>query len=347
MTSIVTIVLVAGRLTTFLAAPKASPPSVPYQITDRKLLAGEGGWDCLTFDADARRLFVTRSSHVQVVDAVHDSIVGDIPGTNGVHGVALVPEVGHGFTSNGRDSSVTVFDLRSLATLATVKLPARGPDVILYEPVSKRVFTFNGGSSSATAIDPTTNRVVGSIALDGRPEFAVADGRGRIDVNLEDSSAVDCFDARTLKIVARWPLGPGQEPTGLAIDLAHRRLFSGCANQKLVVMDADSGRIVADLPIGDRCDGVAFDAGLQRVLASNGEGTLSVIHEDTPDRYTKVADVPTQRGARTLTLDETTHRVYTCTAEYGEPPPPTAEQPHPRPKMIPGTFVILALDPVK
>lgn len=324
------------------ASSHASPQ--PYDIAVRMPVGGEGGWDYLLFDAATHRLFVTRGSHVQVVDTARDSVIGDIPNTPGVHGVALVPEVGHGFTSNGRDSTVTVFDLKTLATLASVKLSARGPDAIVYEPVSKRVFTFNGGSDNATAIDAATNEIAGNVALGGRPEFAVADGKGRMFVNLEDSSAVVCFDAKSLALLSRWPLAPGEEPTGLAIDREHRRLFAACGNKKLVVLDANTGRKVADLPIGDRVDGVAFDPALHLVLSTNGEGTLSVIREDSADRYTKLADVPTQRGARTVALDETTHRVYTCTAQYGETPPPTAEQPHPRPKQVPGSFVILGLD---
>lgn len=327
-----------------MASHPVGADSGPYEVTARMPIGGEGGWDYLTFDAGSQRLFVTRGSHVQVIDTVRDSLIGDIPNTSGVHGVALAPELAHGFTSNGRDSSVTVFDLETLATVATVKLAARGPDAILYDPTSKRVFTFNGGTSNATAIDPATNQVIGNVALGGRPEAAVADGRGRIFVNLEDSSVVACFDSRTLKILSRWPLAPGEGPTGLAIDRDHRRLFAGCANRKLVVLDAESGRRIANLPIGERCDGVGFDAGLQQVVTTNGDGTLTVVHEDSPDRYTALADVPTQRGARTVAMDEHAHCVYTCTAQYGEAPAPTAEQPHPRAPLVPGSFVVLRLD---
>jgi DNA-binding beta-propeller fold protein YncE len=262
-----------------LASPShaAPAPLPPYEVVARMPVGGEGGWDCLTFDGTTHRLFVTRGSHVQVVDTQRDTVIGDIPNTPGVHGVALVPEVGHGFTSNGRDSTVTVFDLTTLEMVASVKLAARNPDIIIYEPVSKRVFAFNGGSANATAIDPTTNQIAGSVALGGKPEFAVADGNGRVFVNLEDSSAVACFDAKSLQVLSRWPLAPGEEPSGLAMDREHRRLFAGCGNHKLIVLDADSGRRIADLPIGDRVDGVAFDPALHRVLSTNGDGTLSVI----------------------------------------------------------------------
>lgn len=332
--------VLAALSTTALPVRAGNPP---YAITARMPVGGEGGWDCLRVDSAAHRLYVTRSSHVQVIDTRSDSLVGDLPETPGVHDVAIVPELGRGFTSNGRDSSVTVFDLQSLARIATVKIPGRNPDILLYDGATKRVFAFNGGSSNAVAIDTGSNQVAGAIALDGRPEFAVSDGHGRIFVNLEDSSAVECFDARSLSRVARWPLAPGEEPTGLAIDLEHHRLFAGCGNQQIVVLDSETGRVVTTRPIGERCDGVAFDPALGRILTTNGDGTLSVIHEDSPDRYTKVADVPTQRGARTIAVDATNHRVYTCTAKFGETPAPTAERPHPRPSMIPGSFVILEL----
>jgi hypothetical protein len=316
----------------------------PYKLATRISPGGDGGWDALTLDAAAHRLFVTRSTRVQVVDLEHGTLLGEIPDTPGVHGVALVPAIGRGFTSNGRDSSVTVFDLKTLATLSKVKLAARNPDAIEYDAFSGRVFTFNGGSASATAIEAATGKVVGTVALDGKPEFAVADGKGQMFVNLEDRSMVACFDTRTLEVKSRWPLEPGEGPSGIALDREHRRLFSACDNQKLIVLDADSGKRIADLPIGARVDGAAFDAGLRLALTSNGDGTLSVIREDSPDRFTKLGDVPTQRGARTLTLDEVTHRVYTVTAQFGETPAPTVEQPRPRPPVVPGTFVILVLE---
>ena len=346
MGTIKLLICVAAAAATTTPARSAAD-SQPYAIAVRMLIGGEGGWDYPTFDSTGKRLFLSRGSHVQVVDTRRDTLVGDIPNTPGVHGVALVPSVGHGFTSNGRDSSVTVFDLRTLATLARIKLPAANPDAIIYDPFSKHVFTFNAGSSSVSAIDPATNQVLGTLSLGGQPEFAVADGRGRMYVNLEDSSAVACFDTKKFELLSHWPLAPGEEPTGIAMDLVNHRLFSACANKKMIVLDTETGKFVAELPIGERVDGLAFDPVLRMVLSTNGEGTLSVIHEDSADQYTKLADVPTQRGARTVTLDVATHRVYTVTAQYGEAPPATAEQPHPRPRPIPGSFVILALDPTK
>jgi DNA-binding beta-propeller fold protein YncE len=339
------IALARALVLTALVLPVGGQAAVPpYEVAARIAAGGEGGWDLLTVEPDAHHLFVARSTRVQVIDLERDSLVGEIADTPGVHGVALVPEFGRGFTSNGRDSSVTVFDLRTLAVIARVKVPGRNPDAIVYDPASMRVFAFNGGSASATAIDAATHQVVGTVPLDGKPELAVADGRGRMYVNLEDSSAVACFDTHTLQVLARWPLAPGEGPTGLAMDREHRRLFAGCGNRRLVVLDADSGRRVADLPIGGGVDGVAFDPWLRRVLTSNGEGTLTVIQVDTPDHYVPLGDVPTQRGARTLALDEISHRVYTATAQFGETPPATPERPHPRPALVPGTFEILVLE---
>ncbi len=205
------------------------------------------------------------------------------------------------------------------------------------------MFSFNGGSDNAVAIDAATSRVEGTVTLGGKPELAVADGRGRIFVNLEDSSAVVSFDARTLALGSRWPLAPGEEPTGLALDAGHRRLFAACSNQRLVILDADSGRVITDVPIGKGVDGAAFDAGTRLAFSSNGEGTLSVVREETPDRFSLVGDVPTQRSARTLALDPKTHRIYLPAARFGEAPAATADNPRPRPPMVPGSFEILVL----
>lgn len=338
------VVLAAALIPLAMLSPRGAwSRSTGYTILNRFSPGGEGGWDLLALDPGAHRLYVSRSTRVQVLDVNSGKLVGEIPDTPGVHGIALAPELGRGYTSNGRDSSVTVFDLRTLATLAKIHLDARNPDVILYEPESKRVFCFNGGSDNAVAIDAAAGRVEGSIALGGRPELAVADGRGRVFVNLEDSSAVVSFDARTLVLGERWPLAPGEEPTGLALDPVHRRLFAGCSNQRMVILDADSGRLITNLPIGKGVDGVAFDPGRRLAFSSNGEGTLTVVHEDSPSRFSLVGDAPTQARARTLALDPKTHRIYLPTATFGEPPAATAENPHPRPPMIPGSFVILVL----
>lgn len=313
-----------------------------YHSIKKLTLGGEGGWDYVTLDAQARRLYISRGSHVMVIDVDSGALVGDIPGTAGVHGIALAPEFGKGFTSNGRDASVTIFDLKTLKAVQQVKV-GQNPDTIIYDAVTKRVFTFNGTSRDATAIDAVTGAVAGTLALGGRPEFAVADGRGMLYVNLEDKSEVVAFDSRALAVKSRWPVAPGEEPSGMAMDKAHRRLFIGCSNKLMAVMNADNGRVVATVPIGKGVDANAFDPETALAFSSNGDGTLTIVHEDTPDKYSVVENAPTQAGARTMALDPKTHRVYLPTAQYGAPPAPTAERPHPRPSIVPGTFSILVM----
>jgi DNA-binding beta-propeller fold protein YncE len=315
-----------------------------YEVVNTIKLGGEGGWDYLTVDGDAHRLYFGRSTRVQVLGLESGKLLAEIPDTPGIHGVALAPDLGKGFTSNGRDSSVTVFDLKSLAATARIHIDGRNPDAILYEPVTHRVFTMNAGSGTATAIDAASGKVVGNVVLGGRPEFAVADGQGKVFVNLEDSSAVLSFDAKTLALGPRWPLAPGEGPSGLAIDRESHRLFSVCGNEKMIVLDAGSGQVLAALPIGKRTDGAAFDPGTKLAFSSNGEGTLTVVHEDSPSRFSVVGTVTTRVGARTLALDPKTHRLYTATANFGEAPAPTFDRPHPRPPMLPDSFVILVLD---
>ena len=322
---------------------KGQSPGSGYHLIDSLVLGGEGGWDYLIVDTSAERLYVSRSSRVVVVDLSNKSVVGEIPKTTGVHGIALVPDLGRGYTSNGRDSSVTVFDLKTLNTLATIKIDARNPDAIMYDPYSRRVFTFNGGSSNATAIDVDSNTIAGTIPLDGKPEFAVSDRQGNIYVNIEDKSTVAAFNAKSLKVLHTWPLAPGEEASGLAIDRAHRRLFSVCSNKLMVVLDADSGRVVSTVPIGDGVDGAMFDPAMQLAFSSNGEGTLTVVREESPSKVSVVDNVATRRGARTLALDEKTHRIYTVSAKFGPPPPPTADRPHPRPTIEPGSVTLYIL----
>jgi DNA-binding beta-propeller fold protein YncE len=318
-------------------------PDAGYKVIARYQPGGDGGWDYVSVDPAAQRLYVSRSTRAQVIDLATGKLVGEIPDTPGIHGIAVAPELNRGFTSNGRDSSVTVFDLKTLATLKRVHIPSRNPDAILYDPGTKRVFTFNGGSQNATAIDAVADTVVGEVFLGGKPEAGVIDG-GRVFVNIEDSSAVVGFDARSLKVQSRWPLAPGEGPSGLAIDRGHHRLFSVCGNQKMIVLDSETGHIVTTQTIGSRVDGAAFDDGDGLAFSSNGEGTLTVVHEDAPDKFSLVANVETQRGARTIALDSKTHRIYLPTATYGETPAATPENPRPRPQMVPGSFTILVLD---
>jgi len=311
-----------------------------YYLLKKIPLGGEGGWDYVTFDPGSGRLYISRATHVIVLDPASGKVVGDIPDTAGVHGVALAPELGRGFTSNGRANTVTIFDSKTLAVSGQVKA-GQNPDAIVYDPASKRVFTMNGRSSDATAIDAATGTVAGTVALGGKPEFAVADGRGRVYVNLEDKSQLLALDSRKLEVVARWPLAPCEAPSGLAIDREHRRLFAGCRNQLMAVVDADSGKVITTLPIGSGVDATAFDPGLQYAYASNGDGTLTVIHEETPEKFAVVENVSTQRGARTMALDPTTHQVYLVTADFAPAPPPVLGQPRQRPATLPNTFVVL------
>jgi YVTN family beta-propeller protein len=325
-------------------APATQPiPTSGYKVIQKITLGGDGGWDYLTIDPQARRLYISRSTHVMVVDADTGKVVGDIPNTAGVHGIALVPVLNKGFTSNGRDNSVTVFDLKTLKVLKQIPV-GKNPDAIIYDPASQFVFTCNGTSHDTTAIDAKSETVAGTISLEGRPESAVADENGHVYINLEDKSTIAAIDSRKLAVTAKWSLLPGEEPTGLAMDRKHRRLFSGCSNKLMVVMDADNGHIVASLPIGGGVDSTAFDSAKQLAFSSNGEGSLTVIHEDSPDKFSVVDSVVTQRGARTMTLDSKTHRIFLDTAEFGPPPAPTADRPRPRPTIVPGSFTLLVVD---
>jgi DNA-binding beta-propeller fold protein YncE len=326
-----------------LAEAQASAPAA-YHVTRAASLGGDGRWDYLTLDGTGRRLFIARQTRVMVVDPESGASLGEIPGVAGAHGVALAEAAGHGFATAGRDGSVTMFDLRSLAVLRRIPV-GDDADAVLYDPVSKRVFTFNGDAASSTAIDPVSGRVIGTVPLGGKPEFGVSDGAGRLYVNIEDMSEVAEIDPVRLEVTRRWSLAPCVEPTGLAIDRAHHLLFSGCHNRTMAISDAKGGRTIAQVPIGDGVDGAAFDPGTGLAFASNGDGTLTVVREDTPTAFHVVSTVPTRRGARTLTLDERGHRIYTVTATFGTTPAPTAAEPHPRPSLVPGTFVLLTLDP--
>ena len=339
--TLVPLLLLAAALPVLAQAPQGGGG---YHVARKITVGGDGFWDYLTYDAVRHRLFLSHGTRVEVVDPGSGKVLGRIDDTPGVHGIALAQDLGRGFVSNGRDSSVTIFDLATLAPVGLVPVNGRNPDAILYDSVSHRVFTFTGGSAGATALDARTGRIVGSLPLGGKPEFAVADGRGGIFVNIEDRGEIVAFDARTLTIRARWPMAGCAEPSGLALDRTRGRLFSVCGNARMAVVDAATGRLIATLPIGQGVDGVAFDATTQLAFASNGEGTVTVVREETPDSFRVVATVPTQRGARTVTLDPETHRVFTPTAEYGPPPAPTPERPRPRPGIVPGSFMVLVLD---
>jgi DNA-binding beta-propeller fold protein YncE len=350
--SIVTLAVVAAggnaspggepRLAATAQASKAAPGPSGYHLLKKIALGGEGGWDYITFDSPTRRLFISRQTKVIVLDVDSEKIVGEIPNTEGVHGIALAPDLGRGFTSNGRAGTITIFDLKTLAIIGSAKA-GTNPDAIVYDPASKRVFAMNGRSSNSTVIDAATGNVVGTIALTGKPEFAVADGAGNVYVNIEDKNEMLQIDSQKLAVTAHWPLAPCDEPSGLAIDIANRRLFAGCDNKVIAVVNADSGKVIATPAIGDGVDANAFDPGTAFVFSSNGEsGTLTVIHEDAPDKFSVLENVPTQKSARTMTLDPKTHEVYTVAAEFGPRPAPTPDNAHPRPPVVPNSFVVLS-----
>jgi DNA-binding beta-propeller fold protein YncE len=314
-----------------------------YRI-DRKIsLPGEGFWDYITVDEANGRIFQSHNSMAQVVDLKTGQVVGTIPDTKGIHGIAIAYDLNKGFTSNGRDSSVTIFDLKTLAIITKIKVTGQNPDAILYDAFSKRVFTGNGRSKSFTVIDAVNNTVAGTIVLDGKPEAIVTDGKGKIYVNIEDASLIEMINASTMKVEAHWPIAPGEEPSGLALDNDNHRLFSVCGNKLMMVIDAVSGKVITSLPIGDGCDGAAFDPQFKRAYASNGEGTLTVVQVENANSFKVLETVPTQRGARTIALDKTTHHIYLPTAEF-EAAPAGSNQ---RPAIKPDTFTILDVATLK
>ena len=308
-----------------------------YHVTKTLPVGGDEGWDYVAVDSEARRVYVSHGTHVVVLDADSGAAVGDIPDTQGVHGIAIASDLGRGFTSNGRANTVTIFDLKTLKTLSSVKA-GTNPDAIVYDQGTKRIFTMNGRSQDTTAINAADGSVVGTLALGGKPEFAVADGKGSIFVNIEDKSELVQFDPQKLTVANRWSLAPCEEPSGLAMDRKSRRLFAGCGNKMMAIINADTGKIVATPAIGEGVDANAFDPGSSFAFSSNGEGTLTVIHEDLPDKYSVVETVPTKKSARTMGLDLKTHNIFLSAADFDTPA--AGER---RGKMKPGSFVVLVV----
>lgn len=298
-----------------LAASAQTPGG--YHVTKKISIPGQGSWDYLTVDEAARRLYVSHGTQVEVLDVDSGAIVGKIENTPGVHGIAVAPELGRGFVSNGQSSAVTIFDLKTLNTIAQVPV-GKKPDAIIYDPATSRVFAFNGDSNTATAIDAPTGKVVGTVDLGGGPEFAVADGLGYVYNNLEDESLVLKINAHSLKVEQRWPTAPCSSPSSMAMDRANRRLFIGCRSKVMAVVNADTGQVITTLPIGDHVDATAFDPESHLVFNSNGEGTITVVHEDSPDKYSVVGNVKTLPKAKTMALDPKTHRLFLSTAEAGQ-----------------------------
>jgi YVTN family beta-propeller protein len=315
-----------------------------YKVSGRIPLGGEGGWDYLFADSANGQLYVSHGTQVEVVDLASEKPVAKITGMKRIHGIAVANDLNRGYISDGGDDVVLIFDLKSNAVLQ--KVPAgKNPDGILYDPYSRRVFAFNGRSNDVTAIDAASGKVAGTIALDGKPEFPVSDGKGNVYANIEDKSEIVQLDPQTLKVKKTWPLSPCEEPSGLAIDLEARRLFSVCSNNKMAVVNADSGQVIATVAIGDGPDAAAYDPGSKLVFSSNGSGTLTVVGQSSPDKYSVLENVPTERSARTMTLDTRTHKIYLSAAQLGATPEATADNPHPRPKIVPDSFHILVVSP--
>jgi hypothetical protein len=332
-----------GVIAVSIAAVALAAGGPGYHVVTTYKIGGDGGWDYLTADSDARRVYISRGTHVMVIDADSGKSVGDIPDTPGVHGIALAADLGRGFTSNGREGTVSIFDIKTLAAGSKVKV-GDNPDAILYDPATKRVFTFNGRSQDSTAIDGATGKVLGTIKLDGKPEFAASDAKGEVFVNIEDKSEIQVIDPKKLEVTAKWPLAPCTEPSGLSIDRKNRRLFVGCDNKMIAVVNADSGKVLATPAIGDGVDATAFDAETGLAFAScGGDGVLTVVKEESSDKFSVAENVPTQKGARTMALDAKTHNVFVVTAQFGPRPAPTADNPHPRPALVPDSFVALVV----
>lgn len=314
-----------------------------YHLVKKVVLGGEGGWDYFTVDPVTHKIYIARGSYVMVLDPDGKITAKmDVGKDNEAHAVAFAPDLHRAFTSNGDGSSVTIFDPESLKVIGEVKIPDRDTDDIMYEPATERVFTFNGGKGhDSTAIDAVKGVVVGSIPLAGKPETAQPDGQGHIYVNIEDKSELSEIDAKTLQVTHTWPLAPCQSPSGQAIDVAHSLLIIGCHNGMMEFWDYANGKVAGTVPIGKGVDSNRFDPGTGLAFASCGDGTITVAHEDAPDKFSVVQTINTMRGARTMALDTGNHNVYTVSAEFGPPPAPTPKNPHPWPTIKPGTFTLM------
>ena len=316
-----------------------------YKIVNKFSVEGDGGWDYLALDENSDRLFISHGTVTQIMDIKTGKIIATINDTKGVHGIAIDKEENKAFISCGKDSSVLVINLKTLELITRVKVTGANPDAILYDKFSDKVFVYNGRSSNATVIDPKTNTVVSTILLAGKPEFSVTDGKGKVYVNIEDKSLITVIDSKKLSVENIWPLAPGEEPSGLAIDTVNKRLFSVCDNKKMVVIDAQNGKIISTLEIGENVDGCAFDYRLKRAYSSNGEGTVTVVQEKTANEYNVFDTIQSLSGARTICIDNRNSHIYLPSAETGPAPEPTAENPHPRRTVKPGTFTILEIAP--
>src|SRR6202163_1273903 len=316
----------------------AQSPSA-YRITHTYTLGGDGGWDYIVPDPPNHRLFIGRQNRVMVVDEDSGTLLGEITGIQGAHGTAIADATGHGFATSGNDQSVVMFDLKTFKVLGRVHA-AEDADAILYDSVSNRVFTLNGDAHSSTVIDPRAGTLITNIPLGGKPEYGAAAGDGKVYANLTDTSEVVEIDAKTAAVARRWPTAPCKQPVAMAIDTAHHRLFSGCRSGVMAVSDYQAGKVVATLPIGTGVDGAGYDAASANAFASSADGTLTVIHQDTPDQYHVLESVQTPQGSRNMGLDPTNHRIFVVSAKFG-PAPATGGG---RPPVLPGTFALMVIE---
>jgi DNA-binding beta-propeller fold protein YncE len=332
--------LLLGSLV-FISVAQAAVPG--YHVIKTLPIGGTDRWDYLTVDNAARRLYVSHGSHVAVVDLKTDAVVGDIPNTLGVHGIALAPGLNRGFISCGKANKAIIFDLKTLDVLGQMET-GENPDAILYDPATRRVFTFNGKSNDATVFDAASGEVAGTIALGGKPEFARTDGKGKVYVNIETLNEVVEIDSQKLVVARRFSIQPGEGPTGMGFDVEHHRIFSGCGNKIMTVLDTETGKVIATVPIGDGCDGVGFDPATGLAFGSNGgDGTLTVVRETSPGKFGVAETIPTEVGARTMELDPETHNIYLSYARFSPPAEPTPEVPKPRKQMVKDSFGVLVV----
>lgn len=335
------LILAASIIGCVLLAPSVAAAQKPYSVQHRWTIGGDGGWDYLTADSGTHRLYLTHGTRVDVLDTDSGKVVGSIQGLKGIHGVALDDSGKYGYISDGGAGMVVVFDRSSLKTLASIPV-GTNPDGIVFEPVTKTVWAFNGRSSDVSVIDTATQKVVATIPLPGKPEFPVADGKGTIFDNIETKNSIVRLDAKTKKLTATWPLTNCESPSGMAIDLTGRRLFSVCDGKTMAVVDANTGKTLANPVIGDGPDAAGYDAAHKLAFSSNGDGTLTVV-DASKSTYPILQNIATQKGARTMSFDSGTGRIYLVTAEFGPRPAPTATNPRPRPAVVPGSFTVLVV----
>ena len=321
----------------------SSTYSQKFAVSGSIPVQGAEGWDYLSVNDAAQQLFVSHGSVVNVVDLKVKAVIATIPDTKGVHGIAVANDLNKAFITDGKDNAVTVVNLKTFELIEKIAIPGMKPDAVLYDQFSQRVFIYNGKSNDATVLDAKTDKIIQSMPLGGKPEFSVTNGKGLIYVNIEDKNLIKVIDAITLKILNTWSIAPGDEPSGLAMDVDENRLFSVCGNKLMVIVNAETGKVIQTVPIGDGCDGVAYDAKKKLAFSSNGDGTITVVKETKKDSYSVLQTIQTQKGARTIALNKSTGQLYLPAASYGESPAATAENPHPRPTIVPGSFKILII----